>query len=96
MSDFFKQISKRVANDPRVTQAVGEIIAEVLFQQLHAEHKGTKLYVPKTMNSSERVNRDIAMRLEFNGHNYAQLAKKFELTVRQTRRIIDSTLTKKV
>jgi Mor family transcriptional regulator len=89
MTDFIKKVSDRVAKDPRIMQAVSDIIAEVLHQELFAEHKGTKLYVPKTLTSTQRSDRDVQMRLKFNGHNYIALAKEFALTVRQTRRIIN-------
>jgi Mor family transcriptional regulator len=88
MTDFIKKVSDKVAKDPRIIQAVSDIIAEVLHQELYTEHKGTKFYVPKTLTSTQRGDRDVQMRLKFNGHNYIALAKEYFLTVRQTRRII--------
>lgn len=90
MSDFIKDLAKRVVEHPAFSKAVADVVATVLEEQLRTKFGGAELYVPKRAGSQSRAERDRLIRAQFNGGNYREIAQKFGLTVRQIRRIVDA------
>lgn len=88
MSDFIKDLAKRVVQHPAFTKAVADVVATVLEEQLRTNLGGEKIYIPKVGGSQSRAERDGLIRSQFTGSNYAELAKRFSLTLRQIRRIV--------
>ncbi len=73
---------------PESYQDVAITIGVEAAVKLAAKHGGIPCYVPQ-LDALLRKKRDAAIRREFNGRNYRQLARKYGLTEVWIRAIID-------
>lgn len=67
-----------------IEQRMGAGVAEAIGR----EFAGQRLEIP-SQAAQFRAWRDEQIRLEFNGRNHRELARRWGLTVRQVRRIVD-------
>lgn len=88
-SEFLRSLSKIVATHPVFHEAVQNAVMKAIELTLASEFKGetVRIYVPK-IGKQERLNRDALVKVEFNGKNHKEVAKKFGISVRQVQRIV--------
>lgn len=70
-----------------VWQQIAGIIGMENVRKLFTDFPGSYVYVPK-QDDLERNNRNKSICAEFNGHNFRELAKKYDLTEISIRRIV--------
>lgn len=72
-------------------RALAECIGLDAYKRLVAEYSGSYVYVqkPDTVTSGLR---NAALKREFNGYNYLELAKKYNLSESSVRRIVSERL----
>lgn len=70
-------------------KAIAEIIGIEAYISLVKNYGGTSIYILKE-DSLIRGIRDSKIKSEFNGYNYSYLAKKYKLTDRTIRDIVDN------
>ena len=62
-------------------------LTQHLIDQIQRQFAGSAIYIPKS-HAYKRHARNLAILREFNGHNQADLARKYNLTVRGIYRIL--------
>lgn len=77
----------RIKDLPEENQRVADVIGLENFIALCRYANGERLYFPKLENVVYGE-RNRAIKREFNGRNYDELAKKYNLTTRQIRNIL--------
>ncbi|MBA3012949.1 MAG: DNA-binding protein [Proteobacteria bacterium] len=78
----------RISDLPGEIRAIAELIGLKATLKIASEYSGETIYIPKH-DSITRAVRDRAIREEYTGANHKELAKKFNLTTRIIRKIID-------
>lgn len=68
----------------------GQAAASALVERIIQRMAGSNFYVP-SIKAHQRRKDHLAMREKFNGTNVQQLAKEYEISERQVRRIISDT-----
>ena len=68
-------------------QEVAALIGPENFRKLMEVYGGAYLYIPKT-DSLERMERNERIRAEFDGYNFRELARKYDLTEITIRSIV--------
>lgn len=68
-------------------QEVAALIGPENFRKLMEVYGGAYLYIPKT-DRSERMERNERIRAEFDGYNFRELARKYDLTEITIRSIV--------
>ncbi|MBI4822645.1 MAG: hypothetical protein HY805_00215 [Nitrospirae bacterium] len=85
MNDWLKEIS---INDlPEIYQEVARIVGLENAVRLSEIFKGQVVYFPM-LESLIRAKRDEAIKREFNGKNYRELARKYGISGKQLIRIL--------
>lgn len=85
IDDFIKELTLDMIPDGIYREVAGEIgIAN--FIKLSALVGGTTIYIPKP-ESLLRPVRDLCIKKEFNGYNYTELAKQYNLSESRVREI---------
>lgn len=79
----------RIDDLPSDLRAVAEIVGLEGAVRLAEALGGAPIYIP-THDSVMRASRDRAIRAEFNGRNYRELAKKHRLCLTSIRGIVDA------
>lgn len=85
IDDFTKELKLDMIPDG-VYREVAEKIGIDNFIKLSALVGGTTIYIPKP-ESLLRPVRDICIKKEFNGYNYSELAKQYNLSESRVREI---------
>lgn len=89
---ILRDLAEKAASHPRIEAAVNKalraelpsVIEEILREAYPGET--LRMYIPKN-NTSQRRERDNAIRASWNGHNAPVLAKQFKLSTKQIMRI---------
>ena len=68
-------------------QQVARLIGLDNFKKLMEVYRGVYLYIPKA-DKLERIERNEQIRAEFNGYNFKELARKYDLTEVSIRSIV--------
>ena len=67
---------------------IAEIIGIEAYRKLVANYGGSRIYIEKS-NTITRPDRNKEIREKFDGGNYLQLAREYELSEQTIRRIVD-------
>ena len=77
MNDFLKNL--KMDDIPEEQRELAELVGLCGFIQLIETYGGTLIYIPKLDNIT-RNSRNEEIRNNFNGYNYRELARKYDLT----------------
>lgn len=72
---------------PEEQQAIAELIGIEAFMKLCEYCGGSNLYIPKKDRVTRHI-RDTKIKLEFDGANYKELARKYKLSESHLRKIV--------
>ena len=72
-------------------RSLAECIGLDAYKKLVAEYSGSYVYVQKIATVTSNL-RNAALKKEFNGYNYLELAKKYNLSESSVRRIVKERL----
>jgi Mor family transcriptional regulator len=78
----------RLSDLPGEIRTIANLIGLNQVLKLANEYGGTSIYVPK-FDAITRAVRDRVIKAEFTGNNHKGLAKKYKLTQRHVRKIIE-------
>ncbi len=90
MSKMIRTAAARLLRSESFLNALEELMAVGIEQQLRAEAGGESIYISKTTCKQERDERDELIRRCFTGNNVDFLSKKFGLGRAQIYRIVKS------
>lgn len=89
LADIARTIHARLMDDPRVKLAhpIAAEVAMAVAEHVRKNIGGVATYIPRGINY-ELTLRDREVWAEFKGDNYAELARKYDLTEMRVRQIV--------
>ena len=88
MTDYIKDLARRVVMHPDFTKSMIDSVSSVLENIMRDDFGGEAIYIPKMGGHDAKLERNVIIKAQFNGNNIELLAKQFNLTQRQVRRIL--------
>lgn len=85
---LYRDLAQQIILSPRFVSAMTDMMSKEIETQLQVLAGGDRLYIPKTSSNADKAIRNALLRNAFNGHNHAELARRYAITVRQVRRIL--------
>ena len=93
VADLEAQVVGCLVSVSNIGKSDARIVAKQVAQHLSAHWGGQLLYIPKN-HFGKLDERDKEIWAAFNGHNHAELARRYDLTMQQVYKILKQTGTK--